>query len=66
MVIFSMEIKKGDYVRHPWGSDYLEKLRKSGDSDVLCVVCGTMNRMESNICYNCRHSLLKDSDYGVL
>lgn len=59
-------IKKGDYVRHPWGSDYLEKLRKSGDSDVLCVVCGTMNRMESNICYNCRHSLLKDSDYGVL
>ena len=56
-------IKVGDAVRHRWGSKYLEKMSKTGDMDVLCIVCGTMNRAESNICYNCRRSLIKNSEY---
>lgn len=56
-------IKTGDAVKHRWGSKYLEKMSKSGDRDVLCIVCGAMNRMECNICYNCRRSLIKHSEY---
>lgn len=56
-------IKIGDRVRHIFGSEYLEKMSKSADTDVICVCCGSMCRMQNEICFNCRHSLLKRSVY---
>jgi hypothetical protein len=56
-------IKVGDRVRHIFGSEYLEKMSKSADTDVICVCCGSMCRMQNEICFNCRHSLLKRSVY---
>lgn len=53
--------KIGDHVRHAWGAKYLEKSIKSGDSDLLCLVCGELCRAEQHICYNCRHSLVRRS-----
>ena len=58
-------LKVGDHVRHYWGSKYLEKSVKTGDEDVLCVVCGELCRMQQEICYNCRHTLLKKSGYYI-
>ena len=58
-------LKVGDHVRHYWGSKYLEKSVKTGDEDVLCIVCGELCRMQQDICYNCRHTLLKKSGYYV-
>lgn len=58
-------IKNGDRVIHRFGSDYLEKASKSGDTDVLCVCCGTLCRMQNDICYNCRRTLLKRSVYDT-
>ncbi len=57
--------KTGDLVRHYWGSKYLEKALKTGDEDVLCLVCGELCRMGQDICYGCRHTLVKKSGYYV-
>ncbi len=51
--------KIGDIVRHTKGSKHLEKVIKSGDEDVLCLVCGDLCRMQNNICFSCRHTLVK-------
>ncbi len=53
--------KMGDHVRHHWGAKHLEKSIKTGDCDILCLVCGELCRTEQHICYNCRHSLVKRS-----
>ena len=53
--------KTGDHVRHHWGARYLEKSIKTGDADVLCLVCGELCRADQHICYNCRHTLVKRS-----
>ncbi len=53
--------KTGDHVRHHWGAKHLEKSIKTGDRDILCLVCGELCRAEQHICYNCRHSLVKRS-----
>ncbi len=57
--------KTGDLVRHDWGAKYLEKSVKTGDRDVLCLVCGELCRVDQHICYNCRHSLVKRSGIYV-
>lgn len=54
-------IKQGDMVIHPFGCSFLEKAVKTYDRDVICLVCGTMSRMQCEICYDCRHSLSKRS-----
>lgn len=59
-------IKEGDRVIHRFGSNFLEKAIKDGDRDVLCIICGTMSRRECEICYECRHSLSKQSFYNSL
>ena len=56
-------IKKGDFVIHPWGCEYLEKADKSADSDILCLVCGEMNRRETERCFNCRRTLCRRTVY---
>lgn len=53
----------GDEVLHRWGAKFPEKLRKDDDPDVLCLVCGSMCRMDFEICPDCRHTLCKRS-YG--
>ncbi len=53
--------KIGDLVRHTKGSKQLEKVLKSGDDDVICLVCGDLCRMQHSICFSCRHTLVKRS-----
>lgn len=57
--------KIGDLVRHFWGAKHIEKSIKTGDRDVLCLVCGELCRVEQHLCYNCRHSLVKRSGLYV-
>ena len=56
-------IKKGDFIIHPWGCEYLEKADKSADRDILCLVCGEMNRREVERCFNCRRTLCRRKVY---
>ena len=49
----------GDRVRHHKGFALPEKYDKSADEDIVCIVCGRMNAMDSRRCGECGATLLK-------
>lgn len=49
----------GDRVRHHKGFYYYEKYDKSGDSQILCAACLTMNDIHDDNCRRCKCPLLK-------
>jgi len=49
----------GDRVRHHKGFYYYEKYDKSGDSEIICASCLTMNDISSHACSRCKCPLLK-------
>lgn len=51
--------KTGDKVRHHKGLTALEKYDKRGDTEILCIACGTVNSIEDDKCYRCSCPLLK-------
>lgn len=51
--------KEGERVRHHYGHEIPEKYDKSGDSEVVCIVCGEMVSRRHSICPYCGSVLLK-------
>lgn len=51
--------KEGDQVRHHCGHAIPEKYDKSGDSEVVCIVCGERISCRRSICPYCGSVLLK-------
>ena len=51
--------KEGDRVRHHYGHEIPEKYDKSGDSEVVCIVCGERASCRRSICPYCGSVLLK-------
>ena len=49
----------GDRVRLHKGTNYFEKLDKTGDRNIICLECGYLSAMEKVKCYNCGTHLYK-------
>jgi len=49
----------GDRVKHHKGLSLYEKYDKTNDQQVICVVCGTMNSFEADVCKRCKCPILK-------
>jgi hypothetical protein len=49
----------GDRVRHHKGFYAYEKYDKSGDYNILCIACLTINEIKNDWCSNCKCALLK-------
>jgi hypothetical protein len=49
----------GDRVRHHKGFLLYEKYDKSRDTEIVCVACLTINRIELDVCARCKCPLLK-------
>lgn len=49
---------KGDIVKHFRGTSYLHIISKENDT-VICIMCGSMNKLESLDCVFCGYSLIK-------
>jgi hypothetical protein len=49
----------GDVVRHHKGFNAYEKYDKSGDYNILCIACLTINDIRNDWCSRCKCALLK-------
>lgn len=51
------KFKNGDRVGHLYGTDYVQIIPLTDSKQVICVVCGSSNHENDNLCHNCNHSL---------